>query len=274
MTTVEGTQPMSHAGPPPPDPTQPDPNQPDPSLPESGAAEEQPWSPYPTGWDQPRHSGQTEPSPYAHPPAYPQQAPYQQAPYQQNPYGAAPYAPPAAANPYAGPPRPDRPVFGFGGYASWFTRVGAYVIDYLASLAAGLPLWIGYGFLASNTTTLTNPDGSTTSHYEGSVAVPLTLIVIGGLTSLAFFIWNICIRQGSTGASVGKSVLAIRLVNADQQPIGAGWSFLRYVLHIVDAIPCYLGYFWPIWDAHKQTFADKIMSTYVIHATEQQPRPY
>ena len=69
-------------------------------------------------------------------------------------------------------------------------------------------------------------------------------------------------------------MLAIRLVNVDQQPIGPGWSFLRYVLHIVDAIPCYLGYFWPIWDSHKQTFADKIMHTYVIHATEPQPRPY
>src|SRR4029079_662322 len=101
------------------------------------------------------------------------------------------------------------------------------------------------GFLAPTPPPPPTPAGSLRSHYEGSVAVPLTLIVIGGLTSLAFFIWNICIRQGSTGASVGKSVLAIRLVNADQQPIGAGWSFLRYVLHIVDAIPCYLGYFWP-----------------------------
>jgi len=181
---------------------------------------------------------------------------------------------PTQPNPYAGTPRPDRPVFGFGGYASWSTRVGAYLIDSLASIVAGIPLWIGYGILIANTSTTTDAAGNTTSHYEGSAALPLTLVLLGGLTSLAFVIWNFCIRQGRTGASLGKSVLAIRLVNSDQQPIGPGWAFLRYLLNIVNAIPCYLGYLWPIWDSHKQTFADKIMSTYVIHATEQQPRPY
>jgi uncharacterized RDD family membrane protein YckC len=265
---------MSHAGPPPEPPGEP--NQSDPSRSDPGAADppgqpeaDQPWSPYPTGWDQSGGPGPADPAPtYGQQPPTP--APYgQPAPYQPNPYG-----PPTPGNAYGGTARPDRPVFGFGGYASWFSRVGAWVIDYIASLAAGFPLWIGYAILLANTTTTTAPDGSTTSTYDGSVGLPLTLIVLGALTSLAFFVWNICIRQGRTGASIGKSVLAIRLVNADQQPIGAGWSFLRYLLHIVDALPCYLGYFWPIWDERKQTFADKIMSTYVIHATQQQPQPY
>jgi uncharacterized RDD family membrane protein YckC len=254
---------MTYAGPP-------EPPQPDPDQPGSGATEpagEQPWSPYPAEWDQPSQSSAPPPPAYGAP-----ETPYQQSTYQQSPYGVP--GQPVQPNPYAGSPRPDRPVFGFGGYASWSTRVGAYLIDYMASLVAGIPLWIGYGILVSNTSTTTDAAGNTTSHYEGSLGLPLTLIAVGGLTSLAFFIWNICLRQGRTGASVGKSVLAIRLVNKDQQPIGPGWSFLRYVLHIVDAIPCYLGYFWPIWDSHKQTFADKIMSTYVIHATEPQPRPY
>ena len=50
------------------------------------------------------------------------------------------------------------------------------------------------------------------------------------------------------------------------QPIGGGWAFLRYLLQHRRRDPCYIGYLWPIWDSHKQTFADKIMSTYVIHA--------
>lgn len=275
---------MSHAGPPPdqpqPDPNQPDPNHhPDPPAPGPGATgepetpPEQPWSPYPAGWDQPKHSGQADPSPYGQPAPPPN-------PYDQNPYGAAPYAAPAGptgVNPYAGPVRPDRPVFGFAGYASWFSRVGAFLIDAFVGAAAGFPLWIGYGLLVANTTTITQPDGSTKSTYDGSTALPVTMLVIGALTSIAFYVWNICLRQGRTGASIGKSALAIRLVNSDQQPIGAGWSFLRNLLHIVDELPCAclpLGYLWPIWDEHKQTFADKIMSTYVIHATEVQPRPY
>lgn len=260
---------MSNAGPP--DPSQPDSNQPDPNQAPSGG---QQWSPYPTGWDQEAQPGQAAPGQVqsghpGDPAAYGQPAPYQQ-----NPYGAPPYGAAVPGNVYAGPPRSDRPVFGFAGYASWFSRVGAYLIDYIAGLAAGIPLWIGYGIIVSNTTTTTDINGNQTSSYDGSLGLPLALIAIGALTSLAFFIWNICIRQGRTGATVGKSVLAIRLVNAEHQPIGGGWCFLRYVLHIVDALPCYLGYLWPIWDQHKQTFSDKIMSTYVIHATESQPRPY
>ena len=52
------------------------------------------------------------------------------------------------------------------------------------------------------------------------------------------------------------------------------WRSLRYLLNIVNAIPCYLGYLWPLWDSKRQTFADKIMSTYVIKATTPQPRVY
>ena len=57
-------------------------------------------------------------------------------------------------------------------------------------------------------------------------------------------------------------------------PIGAGLAFVRYLLNIVNALPCYLGYLWPLWDSHRQTFADKIMSTYVIKAETPQPRAY
>jgi uncharacterized RDD family membrane protein YckC len=151
--------------------------------------------------------------------------------------------------------------------------VGAYLIDQICGLIVAAPLWIGYIILLTNTSTTTNPDGTTTTDYSGSVALPVTLIVIGGMASLAFYIWNICIRQGRTGATIGKSVLAVRLVNSDLQPIGAGWSFLRNLLHVVDSI-CYIGYLWPIWDDRKQTFADKIMNTFVIHATNPESRPY
>jgi uncharacterized RDD family membrane protein YckC len=268
---------MSHAGPPPEPPQDPDQSGSD------GQASEQPYNPYPDSWE----SGGTPSSPSSSPPApqnpYEQASPYgQPPPYgQPDPYGQqSPYAAPGQpgqpgtpANPYAGPAT-TKPTFGFGGYAAWSTRVGAYLIDYFASMVAGLPLWVGYGILLANTTTTTNADGTTTSDYSGSVAVPVILIAIGAVLSIAFFIWNICLRQGRTGASIGKSVLAIRLVNSDLQPIGAGWSFLRYLLHIVDALPCYLGYLWPIWDSRRQTFADKIMNTFVIQATTPQPPAY
>jgi uncharacterized RDD family membrane protein YckC len=175
-------------------------------------------------------------------------------------------------NPYAGAVG-STPTFGFGGYAGWFTRVGASLIDGLITGATLIPLFLGLVVLAQDTTTTTNPDGTTTSSYTGNAALPLILMIISGLLYIGVFVWNVCIRQGRTGATVGKSVLAIRLVNSDLQPIGAGWAFLRYLLHTLDSI-CYIGYLWPIWDSQKQTFADKIMGTYVIQATTVQERPF
>jgi uncharacterized RDD family membrane protein YckC len=259
---------MSHAGPPS-DPPAPDPDQ---GTPEGDdPSGQQPYNPYPDNWNAPSTppAQPSQPSPYGQPDPYGQANPYGQQPA----YGAPGQQPVGSpANPYGGASS-AKPTFGFGGFAGWFTRVGAYLIDYMAGLVAGAPALIGYIVLLTNTTTITNPDGTTTTDYSGSVALPIVLILIGAVTGIAFFVWNICIRQGRTGASVGKSVLAIRLVNADMQPIGAGWSFLRYLLHILDGI-CYIGYLWPIWDSRKQTFADKIMNTFVIHATTVEPRPF
>jgi uncharacterized RDD family membrane protein YckC len=256
---------MSHYGTPPPDESG---DKPDDTTSGSHAADPAQYNPYPDNWDAPGGGSQAFVAGAPHDPTGDPSGPGGYG--QPNPYAAAALE---AANPYA-TLRADRPTFGFGGYAGWFTRVGAYLIDQILGLLAGAPLWVGYLVLLSNTSTTTNPDGTATTHYSGSAAGPIFLIAVGAVTSLAFYIWNICIRQGRTGASVGKSVLAIRLVNSDLQPIGAGWSFLRSILHIVDAIPCYLGYLWPIWDSKKQTFADKILSSYVIQATTPQPPAY
>jgi uncharacterized RDD family membrane protein YckC len=256
---------MSHYGTPPPDGSedQPEGTQ---TPPGSHAAEPASYNPYPDDWDAPTRGVE----PFVAGAAGDQ--PAGSDPYGSSPYGAQPTGP-AGGNPYAGSPRADRPTFAFGGYAGWFTRVGAYLIDYVLSLVAGFPLLIGYALLISDRTTTVDANGVKHLHLH-QTGTTAALIGLGALMSLAFQIWNIYIRQGRTGASIGKNLLAIRLVNADLQPIGPGWCFLRNLLHILDALPCYLGFLWPIWDSRKQTFADKIMSSYVIQATTPQPRVF
>jgi uncharacterized RDD family membrane protein YckC len=51
---------------------------------------------------------------------------------------------------------------------------------------------------------------------------------------------------------------------ATGQPVGVGLAIGRYFVHILDALPCYLGFLWPLWDSKRQTFADKILSTVVV----------
>jgi uncharacterized RDD family membrane protein YckC len=202
----------------------------------------------------------------------------------QDPYGAPPASPSggAPANPYGAPggqygsgnAQPfghPRDAFAASGYASWISRVAASLIDGLLGAVAGLPLWIGYGILAANTTTSTDANGVKTAHVHGG-AGPVILILFGVLTSAAFWIWNVCIKQGRTGATIGKGVLSIRLLGYSGQPIGAGLSFVRQLAHILDSLACYIGWLWPLWDARKQTFADKIMSTVVVNASNPGPR--
>lgn len=262
---------MSHAGEPPPD------DQSD-QQPDQQPDQPAPYNPYPDNWDAPQTGSQAfvAGDPGAGPGADPYAAPPAGNPYgTPGAYGA--YASQEPANPYAGNPNPNKPTFGFNGYAGWFTRVGAYLVDSLIALVASAPLVVGEVIRLQNTHLVHHADGTVTSQVSGPTAGASLLILVGFLTGLAFQVWNVGFRQGRTGASIGKSVLAIRLVNSDLQPIGAGWALLRQLLHILDGLPCIclpLGYLWPLWDDRKQTFADKIMHSFVIQAAEQQPRPY
>jgi uncharacterized RDD family membrane protein YckC len=72
---------------------------------------------------------------------------------------------------------------------------------------------------------------------------------------------------GRTGQSWGKKALGLSLVGeATGQPIGAGMAFVRDICHFVDSIICYIGWLFPLWDAKRQTLADKIMNTVVVPA--------
>ncbi|MBE1578916.1 RDD family protein [Amycolatopsis roodepoortensis] len=102
-----------------------------------------------------------------------------------------------------------------------------------------------------------------------SAAGPETLgLLIAGLGYLAGFAWTVYnrwIRMGTTGQSLGKKILKIKLVReSDGQPIGPLMAFVRDLCHNLDGWVCGLGYLWPLWDEKNQTFADKILSTVVV----------
>jgi Protein of unknown function (DUF2752) len=43
-----------------------------------------------------------------------------------------------------------------------------------------------------------------------------------------------------------------------------GMTTARDICHVLDSLACYIGWLFPLWDAKRQTFADKIVSTVVI----------
>ncbi|WP_157953144.1 RDD family protein [Nocardioides allogilvus] len=193
---------------------------------------------------------------YGNPPSDPYGQPGQD-PYGQpvNPYGAQSYDPAG----YGGVPQGVT-------FAHWGKRVGAAVIDGLLGMLAQSLYIVGSIMAASSAELTTDPvTGEVTNTGGGASGLALALMGLGIIMGLAFFIWNSCIKQGRTGYSIGKGVMGIKLVKAETgQPIGAGMSFVRQLAHILDALPCYLGFLWPLWDAKRQTFADKVIGTYVI----------
>ena len=134
----------------------------------------------------------------------------------------------AAENPAASP----------AAYANWGQRVVAYLIDYV-------PIFV--------------------LELIGVVSRNAIIWFVMLLASLGWWIYNRCIQAGRTGQSLGKKTLRLRLLSEKTgEPIGAGMAFARDICHILDSLACYIGWLFPIWDAKRQTFADKIISTVVI----------
>ena len=104
------------------------------------------------------------------------------------------------------------------------------------------------------------------------VAVPYFVLLKMGSFGLAFLasgglFFYFAYLQGTSGQTPGKKVAQVKLLReADGRPLGFGPAVLRGVLHAVDALPCGVGFLWPLWDPKKQTFADKISASVVIRA--------
>lgn len=147
-------------------------------------------------------------------------------------------------------------------YTPWIHRVGAAIIDAIpAAVIAG----VGGVIVAVTGNTSCQASEYGYGGYCTSSPSPVGYFIgfVAWLLALAYVIWNNGYRQGTTGSSIGKSVLKYKVVSENTgQPIGFGLSFVRQIVHILDGMVCYLGYLWPLWDAKRQTlFADKMMST-------------
>jgi uncharacterized RDD family membrane protein YckC len=178
--------------------------------------------------------------------------------YQAAPQAATGYPPPPAA---AGPALPKE------AYTPWGTRVLAWLIDFIPlAILEG----IGWGLLLGTQETACVTD---TSEYDlgefcasGASTLGQVSIALTGILALVYWIWNLGYRQGTTGSSIGKSIMKFKIVNEKTgQPVGFGMSFLREVIYWVAAGLCF-GVLWlvavlfPLWDPKRQTLVDKILT--------------
>lgn len=181
--------------------------------------------------------------------------------------------PPPPGGGFQPPPGGFQPQMGMPGaalpkesYTPWFTRVLAWVIDFIPIL---LIEGIAWGILVGTQETVCITD---VSEYElgefcasGASTLGQVAVILASLVILGYVVWNFGYRQGTTGSSIGKSLMKFKVVSEKTwQPIGFGLSIVRQLAHVIDAAICYIGYLFPLWDAKRQTLADKIMTTVCV----------
>jgi uncharacterized RDD family membrane protein YckC len=205
---------------------------------------------------------QPPPRPGNYPPSPPPPGSYPPPPGP--PQGSGYPPPPPQAGPgYPPPPQAAVQTLPKEAYTPWFTRVLAWIIDYIPY---AIILGIGWALLIGTRETVCVTD---TSEFElgefctsrsstiGQLSIGLAVVI-----GLVYLIWNYGYRQGTTGSSIGKSIMKFQVVSEKTgQPIGFGMSIVRQLAHIIDGAICYIGYLFPLWDAKRQTIADKIMTT-------------
>ena len=172
-------------------------------------------------------------------------------PAQMQPGGQAPYPPPGYQYIPPGYPR----------YAGFWIRFAASLIDAVVVSLAFLPINVIFSAINSRIPIYIFVWG----FWIWPEGVDTQLLVFFNLARLAVLWAYFIIMTASTGATLGKRVLKLRVVRDDMSRVSYGTAALRETIgKTVSLIPCALGFIWAGFDARKQAWHDKIAHTFVI----------
>lgn len=129
--------------------------------------------------------------------------------------------------------------------APWHVRVAAFSVDVLAGLAVA------------------------TTMALVSLALPpyrvwwWVCMVVCALVVLAVLV-NRLLLPTLTGWSLGRAQFGIAVARCDGKEISPWWLLLRDLAHLIDSAALLVGWFWPLWDSQRRTFADMLLRTEVL----------
>jgi uncharacterized RDD family membrane protein YckC len=136
-------------------------------------------------------------------------------------------------------------------------------------LIIGVPMAIVGAMVGAFDSTTTDAFGNRTEStgfrvsYGWTPGAPAWFNLLNNVVGAAYYG---VLEGGLTGQTLGKRICGIRVVDANtgQPGIGVGRGIGRYFARILSAIPLLLGYLWMLWDARKQTWHDKLVTTVVV----------
>lgn len=136
--------------------------------------------------------------------------------------------------------------------AGWWARAGAFSVDVLLGLgvaacavllAWSAPVW----------------------GWVWWTAMTVAVIV---LFAVAINRWLIPVL---TGWSLGRLLVGVVVVRTDGNRFGLGRLLIRDMAHLLDTLPLFLGWLWPLWDSRRRTFADLLTRTEVRKVIGERP---
>ena len=132
-------------------------------------------------------------------------------------------------------PPPGRSGGPSGPRASFLIRLGGYLVD-------GVILFVMQAILA--------------------LALKGVGQGLGTLLGIAYFVY---LDGSPSGQTIGKRMVGIRVIDfGTGGPIGYGRALVRWLVGIVAALACLIGYFWMLWDPERQTWFDKAANSVVV----------
>jgi uncharacterized RDD family membrane protein YckC len=181
------------------------------------------------------------------------------------PYPAQPLAPPVPAAPaYAPswpppswPPPAAAPVF--AGYAGFWRRVAAYLIDTLLLTAALVLVSLIGGFVYGVYIGLSAAATPSQKALSSALQLPVDgAVLVGG------WLYFTLLEASPWQATVGKLALGIRVSDLAGGRIGWGRANARYFAKILSALILGIGYLMAAFTERKQALHDMIAATLVV----------
>ena len=139
-------------------------------------------------------------------------------------------------------------------FASFGQRIAAITIDLLFLIMINFLLKVIQYFLL----------------FQISIKTMLVIIIFSYFIIFCTAVWNMSIRSGKTGQSIGKQFMNIAVLTKKGRIIGLEKSLIREIIGkgIINSF-CFIGYLNALWNDKNQGWHDKIACSYVYKVEEE-----
>lgn len=139
-------------------------------------------------------------------------------------------------------------------YASFWERLGAYVID---SIVLSIPSYLVM-FLVMFGMGMNDPQALESGEGVGAMMAMYAVLFV---LVIAYFP---LMESSKHRATLGKMALKIQVNNAQGGRISTGQAFGRFFGKIISGLIIYIGYLMVLWDDENQALHDKMAKTWVV----------